>query len=227
MAPAPGAAPQMSTARQNHIKETMTVGSLSLMLSRIAQPKVAMPRLKQFIGFEIAEQETIASILKAIENARPRAARSPRRATPRSCKNLDAAGQSAVEKLRQTSGAALDREYLRAEIEGHNRLLEIQEAYLRSPDNLDETNVAKLAKGMIKEHLALLGDMEGGGQRASTTRHTTGDSRTQERPRRAGQAARCAFSAAFTGLNNRSAGLSFLRRRHPGQRVDAVAQMVG
>ncbi len=169
--PAPGAAPQLSTARQNHIKDTLTVGSLSLMLSRIAQPKIAAPRLKQFIEFEIAEQETIASILKAIQNREPPngAVSSPSEAEV--MQNLDAAGQSAVERLRQTSGAALDREYLRAEMEGHNRLLEIQEAYLRAPDDLDETNVAKLARGMIKEHLALLGDMTGaGGQRASTTR---------------------------------------------------------
>ncbi len=65
-APAPAAGssqrPQLSTARQNHIRDTLSVGSLSLMLSRIAQPKVNAPRLKQFIEFEIAEQETIASI---------------------------------------------------------------------------------------------------------------------------------------------------------------------
>jgi putative membrane protein len=172
-APAPGAAPQLSTARQNHIKDTLTVGSLSLMLSRIAQPKIAMPRLKQFIEFEIAEQETIASILKTIQNGESPSGAAPSPSDAEVMQNLDAAGQSAVEKLRQTTGVALDREYLRAEIEGHNRLLQIQEAYLRTPDNLDETNVAKLAKGMIKEHLALLADMTGtGGQRASTTRPT-------------------------------------------------------
>ncbi len=37
------------------------------MLSRIAQPKVNTPRLKEFTGFEIAEQETVANILKAIQ----------------------------------------------------------------------------------------------------------------------------------------------------------------
>ena len=86
--------------------------------------------------------------------------------------NLDAAGQSAVEKLRQATGLALDREYLHAEIDGHHRLLDIQQAYLRSPEDLDETNVAKLAQGMIKEHLTLLGDIEGAGQHAATTRPT-------------------------------------------------------
>ncbi len=50
--------------------------------------------------------------------------------------------------------------YIRYEIEGHRKLLAIQEVYLKSPDNLDETNVAKLARGMIKEHLALLGEID-------------------------------------------------------------------
>ena len=72
------------------------------------------------------------------------------------------------------AGWAFDREYLRAEIDGHNRLLEIQQAYLRAPDNLDETNVAKLAQGMIKEHLALLGDIQAvGGQHAERMRGHT------------------------------------------------------
>ncbi len=173
-APASGAdhPPQLSTARQNHIKDTTTVGSLSLMLSRIAQPKVSTPRLKQFIEFEIAEQETIASILKAIQNGEAPNAAIASPSDAEVMKNLDAAGQSAVEKLRQLSGMALDREYLRAEIEGHNRLLTIQQAYLRAPDDLDETNVAKLAQAMIKEHLTLLGDMESGGERAERMRGT-------------------------------------------------------
>ncbi len=176
-APAPASAagrpPQLSSARETHIKDTMTVGSLSLMLSRIAQPKVGTPRLKQFIGFEIAEQETIASILKAIQNGEAPNGAVPSPSDAEVMKTLDAAGQSAVEKLRHASGEALDREYLRAEIEGHNRLLAIQEAYLRAPDNLDETNVAKLAQGMIKEHLALLGDMESGGERAERLHGTS------------------------------------------------------
>jgi len=39
-------------------------------------------------------------------------------------------------------------------------LLEIQDTYLKVADDADETNVAKLAKGMIKEHLVLLTDIE-------------------------------------------------------------------
>ncbi len=171
-APAGSKAPQLSAARQAHIKDTLAVGSLSLMLSRIAQPKVNTPRLKKFAGFEIAEQETVANILKAIQTGEAPNGAIPSPSDSEVMQNLDDAGKSAVEKLRQMNGGwAFDREYLRAEIDGHNRLLEIQQAYLRAPDNLDETNIAKLAEGMIKEHLALLGDMQAvGGEHAERMR---------------------------------------------------------
>jgi len=75
--------------------------------------------------------------------------------------NLDDAGKASVEKLRALkAGPEFDRDYIRYEVEGHRKLLEIQEVYLKSPDNLDQTNVAKLAQGMIKEHLALLADID-------------------------------------------------------------------
>ena len=75
--------------------------------------------------------------------------------------NLDDPGKASVEKLRALkAGSEFDRDYIRYEIEGHRKLLEIQEVYLKSPDKLDETNVAKLAHGMIKEHLALLAEID-------------------------------------------------------------------
>ena len=170
-AAAGGSPPQLSTARQSHIKDTLAVGSLSLLLSRIAQPKVDHPLLKQFTGFEIAEQETIAGILKAIQTgAAPNGAvASPSDAE--AMENLDTAGRSQVDKLRRmAAGPEFNRAYLLAEVDGHRRLLAIQQAYLKAPDDLDETNVAKLAQGMIKEHLALLDDLQGEDQRASTER---------------------------------------------------------
>src|SRR5580658_6593349 len=64
---APQPAPSAPDAHQKHIKDTMTVGSLSLMLSRIAQTKANHPLVKQFVEFEIAEQETVADVLKAFQ----------------------------------------------------------------------------------------------------------------------------------------------------------------
>ncbi len=157
-APAPG---RLSDAQRKHINDTIAVGSLSLILSQIALPKVSQPFLKQFVGFEIAEQEAVAGILKAIQtNAAPTGSiASP--ADAEVMQNLDEAAKASVEKLRGLSaGSAFDHDYIRYEVEGHRKLLDIQEVYLKTPDNLDETNVAKLARGMIKEHLTLLADME-------------------------------------------------------------------
>ena len=61
--PAPTIAPPspdpsgLADAQRKHINDTMAVGSLSLMLSRIARPKANNSLLKQFVEFEIAEQE--------------------------------------------------------------------------------------------------------------------------------------------------------------------------
>jgi putative membrane protein len=158
----PAPAPSASTdARQKHIRDTTAYGSLSLLLSRAAKSKVTNPMLNQFVDFEIAEQEAVGGILKAIQtNAAPSGSTpSPRDADL--MQNLDDAGKASVEKLRALkAGSEFDRDYIRYQVEGHRKLLDIQEVYLQSPDNLDQTNVAKLASGMIKEHLALLANLD-------------------------------------------------------------------
>jgi putative membrane protein len=161
LSPPPPAPSAGTDARQKHINETMAYGSLSLLLSRMAKPKVTHPLLKQFVDFEIAEQETVADVLKAFKtNAAPKGTiQAPTDAEL--MQNLDEAGKASVAKMRTAqSGAEYDRDYIRYEVEGHRKLLDIQEVYLRSPDDLDETNIAKLARGMIKEHLTLLADLE-------------------------------------------------------------------
>ncbi len=167
LAPAPAMkmdmpAAGMSDAVKAHIKDTMTVGSLSLMTSRIAQSKLKHPMGKQFADFEVAEQNTIADILKSrmMQSAKPMGeVKAPTDAEAEG--NLDAKGKDMVEKFRaMKDGPELEKAYIKAQIDGHKQLLEIQDAYLKMADDADETNVAKLAKGMIKEHLVLLGDIE-------------------------------------------------------------------
>jgi hypothetical protein len=53
-------------AATDHIKKTLAAGSLALATRRIAAPKVKSEALKQFVKFEIAEQETIATVLNAL-----------------------------------------------------------------------------------------------------------------------------------------------------------------
>jgi putative membrane protein len=158
----PAPAPSATTdTREKHIRDTTAFGSLSLLLSRMAKPKVSHPLLKQFVDFEIAEQETVGGILKAIQTQAPPSGSTPSPSDADLMQNLDDAGKASVEKLRALKpGSEFDRDYVRYQIEGHRKLLSIQEVYLKAPDNLDQANVAKLARGMIKEHLALLADID-------------------------------------------------------------------
>jgi putative membrane protein len=161
LSPTAAAPSAMTDARQKHIQQTTAYGSLSLLLSRMAKSKVSHPLLKQFVDFEIAEQETVGGILKAIQTNAAPSGETPSPSDADLMQNLDDAGKASVEKLRALkAGPEFDRDYIRYEIEGHRKLLDIQEVYLKSPDNLDQTNVAKLARGMIKEHLVLLTEID-------------------------------------------------------------------
>jgi predicted outer membrane protein len=58
-------------------------------------------------------------------------------------------------------GAAYDKDYVALQIEGHQQLLKLQESHLQQASgNREMANLAKLARGQIKEHLALLQDMQ-------------------------------------------------------------------
>ena len=166
-APAMKVAPPItvSDATEAHMKDTTAVGSLSLLISRLAAGKVKRPAVRQFTSFEIAEQETIADVLKGMmmPGAAPLGTINP----PTDAElmgNIDPAGKATIEKMRaMKAGPDFDRAYVKAQLDGHRKLLEIQDAYLAKPDSAGEANVAKLARGMIKEHLALLADLDKAG----------------------------------------------------------------
>lgn len=159
---APPSGGGVSDAVTQHMKRTLAAGSLSLATSRLALTKAKNPAVKQFAEFETAEQDTIADILKGkmMPDIKPMGeVKAPTDAELTG--NIDQKGKELLEKLRaMKAGPDFDRDYVKAQVQGHRELLDIQETYLKSPDDRDETNVAKLAKGMIKEHLTLLTDME-------------------------------------------------------------------
>lgn len=165
-APAMKVAPPLgggvSDAATQHIKDTLAVGSLSLATSRIAATKAKGAMVKQFAGFETAEQETIADILKTMmmPDAPPNGDIKPP-TDAGVAGSLDQKGKDLLEKMNtMKAGPDFDRAYIKAQVDAHHQLLDIQTTYLKSADSHDEANVAKLALGMIKEHLALLADLE-------------------------------------------------------------------
>lgn len=61
-------------AEKKHAADTKMVGSLSLATSRVAEEKASDALVKTFAKWEVAEQETIADILKSMKGpAKPKA----------------------------------------------------------------------------------------------------------------------------------------------------------
>ncbi|WP_407529075.1 DUF4142 domain-containing protein [Methylobacterium oryzisoli] len=152
---------RMGEAEARYAADTLAAGSLALAASRIALKKGKDDDVKEFAGFEVAEQETIADILKAMRDQTvPPSGQVKAPSEAEVTGQLDAKGKAMIEKLNAATGSAFDREYIRGQIEGHRALLQIQETYLGAGKDRETLAVAKLARGQIKEHLALLADIE-------------------------------------------------------------------
>jgi putative membrane protein len=154
--PAPGPAPEMGPAETTHAQQTMKTGALALATSRLAVDKAQNPLLKQFAKFEVAEQETIAEIVKTMQGGNLANAEGSAPNAEAKARAGDE-GNKALDKLKNAkTGADFDSEYIRVQIEGHQELLKIQETYIKSGKVREQVSVAKLARGQIKEHLTLL-----------------------------------------------------------------------
>ncbi|RVU20154.1 DUF4142 domain-containing protein [Methylobacterium oryzihabitans] len=153
---------RMGDAEAKHAADTLAAGAMSLAASRVALQKAKDDDVKQFARFEVAEQETIADVLKAMRDPATAASGSVKPPSePEVTGQLDPKGKAMLDKLEQAkAGSAFDREYIRGQIEGHQALLKIQEDYLASGKDRENLAVAKLARGQIREHLALLKDID-------------------------------------------------------------------
>lgn len=144
-----------------YMDETKHVGSLSLLMSREALHRAQNPKVLEFAKFEVAEQETIADILMGMTMPPDQATGV---VTPPSTEmamgNLRPEDRAMLMQLRGMNGPGFEQQYITGEIDGHNKLLRIQQMYLDQGHMRDTLNVAKLAKGMITEHLQLLSDIQ-------------------------------------------------------------------
>lgn len=152
----------MGEAEAKHAADTSTVGGMSLEVSRIALKKAQNPKVKEFAQLEVAEQETIADVLKSMRDQSTPASGQVKAPSAEVVQtNLDAKGKQMMEKMQKAeAGAGFDREYIQGQIQGHQELLQIQETYLKSGKDRENLNVTKLMRGQIKEHLTLLQEIE-------------------------------------------------------------------
>lgn len=143
----------MGDAEKKHAEDTKKIGSLSLATSRVAVTKAGDPMVKEFAKWEVGEQETIADILKSMETGGKVEGALKPPSEDEVEKTLDAEGKASLDKLKGTSGAEFDKAYVSAQLDGHKKLLTIQEAYLKIGQEREHLSVTKLARGQIKEHI--------------------------------------------------------------------------
>jgi putative membrane protein len=141
-APSLAFAKTMGEAEKEHASQTLAVGAVALETSKIAQEKAEQAWVKKFAQYEVAEQTTIGEIVTSM-GAPP-------------AKMTDKQTGMIAKAKEAKAGAAFDRGYVLDQIEGHNELLKIQEAYISKGKDEAAVNLAKLARAQIKEHIDLL-----------------------------------------------------------------------
>lgn len=142
--PRPGMGP-MGPGEQRYAEATLAVGGVSLRSSQLAQGRVRAPRVAEFADFEVAEQTTVAQVLGEMGFTPPPPA------------PMD---QQMLDRLSSARGPDFERQYVMAQMDGHRRLLAIQERYIQEGRDPGARHVAMLARGQIKEHLKLLADIQ-------------------------------------------------------------------
>jgi predicted outer membrane protein len=160
---APGMGQQQSQADRQYIQQTLAAGTVSLQQSNFAQAKAQNPKVKMFAEFEIGEQNTLTDVLHSFSD--PSATASTTRGAQQAATTapeLPPEDSAAMERMsRVQGGAAFDRDYVTMQLTGHQKLLAIQEGYLKNASNNREIlNVARLAREQIQEHIAQLQDLQ-------------------------------------------------------------------
>ncbi len=154
---------EQSQADRQYIQQALALGTVSLQQSNFALTKAQNPRVKQFAEFEIGEQNLLTEIMHSF--ADPNATASTTRgaqAAASTAPELPPKDAQAMERLSKAqAGPAFDRDYVALQIQGHQELLKLQETYLQQGSgNRETTNLAKLARNQIQEHLAMLQDVQ-------------------------------------------------------------------
>lgn len=110
----------------------------------MALSKATDPTVKRFAQFEVAEQETVATVVKTAA----RLSVDPKPAET---------GKAVIDTLSaMQAGKSFDVGFVEVQIDGHKALLQIQEKYLSDGKDVTHRSIAALARGHINEHLVML-----------------------------------------------------------------------
>jgi putative membrane protein len=145
----------------DQIRQTRAIGAFSLLVSKLAVEKINIPRIKEFALLEIAEQNTLMDVLSTLQNS-SRVDGMVKLASDSEIEQyLAPEGRELVDKMRRAEpDTNFARDYFLLQMEAHQQLLQIYEGYLKTGRHPVLIAIAKLADGMIREHLVLLGDIK-------------------------------------------------------------------
>jgi putative membrane protein len=129
-----------------YLSRTLMGGTLSKETSQLALQRAQHRQVKQFAGFEVAEQTVLAQVLTNSDNPPP--------------VKLDADHEAVLKTLQAQQGAAFDRAYVLGQIQQHQALLLVQQGYLENTNRSEDTqHIAALARVSIQQHLVMLQDL--------------------------------------------------------------------
>jgi putative membrane protein len=133
---------RMGEAEKEHAMQTLAIGSVALQTAEVAEKNATNAWVKKFAQYEVAEQKTIAEILKLM-GAEPA--------------KLTEKQTEIIAKTKSASpGNAFDNDFLANQLDGHKELLKVQETYVEKGKDDAAVNLSKLARAQIKEHIDLI-----------------------------------------------------------------------
>lgn len=143
------------------VQQTLAIGAVTLLTSKIAVREISVPKLKAFAILEVAEQETLWGVLKSLQD--PDATRGEP-AAPADAEleaHLVPLGRQRVQSIRTAEGGTgLAHDYFLLQVDAHQQLLRLQEEYLKVGRDSHYLMVVKLVDSLAREHLQLLGDFK-------------------------------------------------------------------
>ena len=127
---------------------TLMLGSLALQSSQLASQRATLDKVKQFAGFETAEQVAMAQVLT--DAPAPKVA------------ELDSTRAAQLQTLTKLpTGRDFDEQYVTLQLQGHRELLDVQNGFLQAQPSMssDVVHIAMLARTTIQMHLVLLEEL--------------------------------------------------------------------
>jgi hypothetical protein len=125
-----------------YVRDTLQIGSLALATSRVSQEKANTPWVKRFANFETAEQEGVAHILSPLVSQQP--------------SEEDEERKRVLRELNGLSGEKFEQSYMQGQAEGHQKLLRIQDDFIKDAQATVLASIATLIRGRAEEHIDLI-----------------------------------------------------------------------